>query len=100
MILFVNKSELKPGQFGVCIGYGCDAVIKVRNDLPRMAEKALIAHESYHAQDQEKNALKREIGANWAMIKKYPVGSLTLLAMSLFNLERWGYYLKRIRDGK
>jgi hypothetical protein len=98
-INYVDKLELEDGQFGVCIGFGDNAIIKIRRDLPYSMKNFILAHELYHTTDKAKWWVWREIKANWAGCKQYPYGCLQTIIKSL-SLNRLKYYFNRIKKGK
>ncbi len=95
-IIYVDKSELKEGQFGVCLK---DDTIKIREDLPNCVKDFLIVHETYHISDKATNWIIRELKANWIGFKKHPIGFLVTMIMSL-SLCRWKYYWQRFKERK
>jgi hypothetical protein len=80
-------------------GYAKDGIAYVREDLPKSVQEFVEEHELYHLQDETKNVLLREMKANWAGLRKHPLGGLRCLWMSL-SLARLNLYLKRIQEGK
>jgi hypothetical protein len=90
---YVPKEKLFP-KFGEA--NSTTQQIYIREDLPKITQPFLIAHETYHLTDKTKFWLYREIRANFYAGIKHPVGFITICFMSL-SLDRLKYYWKRIK---
>lgn len=75
------------------------AIIWIRKDLPPRVYVSVLAHEMFHANDEDFRSLwLREARAWWAGFKASPIGFLSAIGMSLTK-ERLGLYWRRWRDG-
>jgi len=95
-IIYMDRQHLYP-KFGLCSADG--TWIAVRNDLPPLVQKFVLQHELYHAGDQTKGWVMREIKANWYAFKKEPKGFLATVLLSL-SPYRLAYYWRRFREGR
>lgn len=96
-IRYVARSVLDP-----YLGYANPMLntVWVRNDLPQRVMRFVLAHELYHLRDKEMNVLLREIKANWAGFKAYPLGALWCVWLTITDAERWRLYWRRYKEGK
>ena len=98
----VEKWELEPGQWGVCVRYkGVVIGFRILRTLPKCVKDFLTDHELHHATDTlEEGWIEREIEANWSSFCKHPIGAIVTLWLSIWNKERRGYYVRRFKEGK
>jgi hypothetical protein len=67
--------------------------------LPRCVKDFLVVHETYHATDKDMGWIRRELKANWAGFKEYPVGFFVTMIMSL-TPSRLKMYYQRWKNKK
>jgi len=94
--IYLPKKELEPA-----FGYADikNQTIYIRNDLPKVVQKFLEAHETYHLSDKTKWWVWRECLANAYGAYKHPFGFLYCCVLSL-SWDRLKFYWDRIKRGK
>jgi len=96
-IKYVKKKEIFPA-FG--LAYFETKIIYIRDDLPKIAKKFVLAHELYHIKDYENLKSKNkeykvvlgELKANFFPFLKDPIGGIFTLFLSL-NPSRIKFYI-------
>jgi len=98
LIKYVSKEEMPAkGSYGFCDPTKKE--IFILDSLPDFVKKSVLAHEKQHEKDYENgisNELWLEIKANLIGFIKYPIGFIGCFFMSLFSIERWKLYIRRI----
>ena len=98
-VLYVPKNDMAPGAYGFC-SYR-DRVILIRDDLSLCIKRFVLAHERQHERDYtlnvtDQNQLWLEIKANVVGLYREPIGAVACLFKTIFSLERWAFYWRRI----
>jgi hypothetical protein len=96
VVKYVSKEALAP-----CFGLSFPErnEVHVRADLPGAARAFVLAHEIYHLTDKAQWWVWREIKANAHAFLKHPWGGVVTVALTIFSLDRWRFYFRRIREG-
>ena len=100
-ILYVDKSELEKGQFGVCtLRGGVPISIKIRKDLPQCVKDFLLSHEELHGDDilNNEGLMEKELESTWGGFIRHPLGAILTALMSL-SPGRLKYYYQRLKAG-
>jgi hypothetical protein len=96
-IKYVDKSEIFPS-----FAFWNPGVIKIRNDVPDYAQRALVIHETQHEEDKDTRLywIRKELRANIKMLFAEPRGFFWILYKTIFSWERIKYYIKRFKEGR
>jgi hypothetical protein len=93
MVRYVTKSELYP-RFGYCTDAG---EIFIGDWLPKRVQAFVVFHEAYHT--DKGFGFWNEVKANIHGLFNEPLGGIQTLWMSVMNIDRWKYYIDRVKNG-
>ena len=96
----VEKPKVEMGAYDGLYNYDTQE-IWVLDSLPKSTKEYVIAHETQHYKDRDKDmsVLWREVRACFVGFLKSPFGSLRELCSTLFSKERRDLYKDRIGKG-
>jgi len=98
LVKYIPKSKLpNKGMYGYCSDEY--KLIYILETLPNYVKKFVLSHEIQHSLDLEngfKSGWWMEIRANLFSGLKHPVGFIGCIIMTIFSVERWKYYIRRV----
>lgn len=96
-IKFVDKHCIEP-KFGRTVK--ALGIALVREDLPGPVKKFVATHELYHLEKDHKAKwwVWREIRANAYALVRHPLGGVLCFFMTLFDWERWSFYICKFKE--